>query len=235
MKPWMSGILFCITSLPWLAYAEQTIYSQKTEGIFQSYRKLEPSGCTTQLALIPKWSMIRISYLGACVKPEESTTEIVQSLHDIVANFQLTDSIKTMRQMEVDITWKVSHWPLLQLLNNDPDWPNNASSYFARKSGDPKIKKYIELMRSKLLAADVYGPFLSFMTAQGCSTTLKPYYADPLYPGKDSISKQQLIKWGVYTSEQAHKTVYPNIIGFVGFKFSCTTHPAPTTSPAPHE
>lgn len=200
-------------------------YSVRSVGGVVYYSKLEQSGCTTSLNFRKGGSAINLAY-GECniEKGElETVKQIAGSFANIVDDNKLGSIFRERKYLTLNISWKISHWPLINAVNVSESWPTNLSAEYKDGSlnGDEFRVKYKGLLQKEILKETVYLPFVDSVKKMGCSISLSDDFADPLFlPGK-SLTKSKLIKWGVYRSDEVNKVMYPFIKGSVKFDFLC--------------
>ncbi len=213
---------------PQIILSNQTIYSYKLIGDTKYYSKLEPSGCYTKIILSQNRDMVGLLYGDKCNTGHlelENVRIVADSLIDIIAYFKLAKVVKSKNMLFINYLWKISHWPLINTINEDDTWPKDFSLHYKKSYSELKQRdiknKFRESLQNKILESTVYFPFVDTMNKVGCNLTLAKDYADPIYFDKKYLTKKELIKWGIYTSLQAKKDIYPLIKGPVGFNMNC--------------
>ncbi|MEJ2613070.1 MAG: hypothetical protein P8179_24200 [Candidatus Thiodiazotropha sp.] len=159
----------------------------------------------------------------------ELVFDVANSFIEIVEENKLKDDLKERKILAVNYIWKIPHWPIIESINNDSAWPNNIFKTLSDEypDDDERYLKYIEILRSKILEQNVYYPFIKAMQKIGCLADVQEYYADPIFMGgKFVIKKEDLIEWGVYTTEQAKKEIYPYFKSSITFLIDCQSIPA---------
>lgn len=203
-----------------------SMYGKKNDREMTYYFKREISGCVTELRLNENWSSIDLIYGDMCDVASDkldSVADIAASFESIVRHFSLGDIVKSKETLTIDIGWKVSHWPLIKHINENKAWPGDIFHSLRLEYPDKKTrhKKYKNVLRNEIMQKKVYFPFVVSMQQLGCQLSPSEYYADPIYMDSVYLSKEDLIEWGVFTSSQAKKNVYPDIKGPIIFDMVC--------------
>jgi hypothetical protein len=202
------------------------IFNRMVDGITQRYAKVEPSGCSTTLKSRADSFVIDLTYDGACEgidDKRESVAEVARSFAQIVSVNGLGDAIRSKKMLSINYVWRVSHWPLIDFVNRDRGWPTNIFKSLRAEYPDREIRysKYKNILRSRILQQEVYYPITTSLRGIGCRVELSQDYADPIFLDKKNITGGKLVEWGLYTSEQVNKDVYPLIKGPIFFTIDC--------------
>ncbi len=206
---------------------QEEVFLHSSKGKIDSYTKKEKSGCITRLSLSPSSISINLTYGGVC-QPDstqlETTQEILNSFGELVHYFNLKTNIRSKDYFTINLHWKVSHWPLIKFINEDETWPSNISKFLMSNYENKKERytAYKDILKSKVLASQVYLPVIDSMKQLGCVTELSEYFADPIFPiDKENITREQVIKWGIFRVQAANKEIYPSIKGAIEFNVKC--------------
>ncbi len=203
---------------------KNSVFEKDEEESLAYYHKLEPSGCYTRLLWYKNANRISISHDRQCEiesEKRESVREISNSVYEIMKYFDLGEKIKTIKEVAINIGWNVNNEPLLQYINNNEEWPDNIFEYsrnMATKEEDC-LAVYTNFVRNEIIKSNIYNPFIEVMRKFDCIMTLKDNFVDGLLfdRGKRNLTKENLIKNGVFKEEEARKDVYPQLKGAIEF------------------
>lgn len=200
-------------------------YSSYSNNGMTSYLKSEGSGCVSRLEFRNHSSSVTLLYSGCDTGKDnlESADEIANSFLDIINYYNLEDVFKERKYLTINISWKISHWPIINAINTSDSWPKNIFDELYLSSTDENEIRimYGELLKKEILRESVYLPFVISVEKFGCNMAISDDFADPLIIHGKKIMKDNLIKWGVFDHEEAKKDVYPLIKGPIEFSYSC--------------
>ncbi len=189
------------------------------------YEKYEPSGCNTTVILDKDADYFFVNHGIRCKterKKRESLNEIADSVYDIFIYFNIINIVKSKKSIYVNIGWATNHEPLLLFINEDDQWPDNIYIYSVVNSGEEKrYDFYKDTVRKEILKSKIFSPLSATMKKINCRMQLKKDYVDGLFFNKNNLTKDMLIKLGVFRKEEAKKDEYPVLKGAIEFDLSC--------------
>ena len=200
-------------------------YGTYSSGGTTHYSKMELSGCVTSVSLRDSSLLVNLTYGNCDIEKDrlESVGQISDSFVNIIRHYKLATVLSGKKNLAINVSWKVSHWPLINAVNASDSWPNNI---FDQASSDSLAneefrERYKGLLKKEILNESAYFPFVGAAEKLGCSIALSDNFADPLFVKGKGLTKSMLVKWGVYSSDEATKQVYPLIKGSIEFDIVC--------------
>jgi len=205
---------------------QRHLFQSVDDGIGTEYEKHEASGCTTRLYLRPDWLTFFMSHDIRCkadLEKRENVSEIAGSISEIMAHFDLVDEIRSKSEVHIVTGWLTHHEPLIRFINDDETWPINIYTYLEKRH-EKKIDKLHALrdrIRQGIAESEIYDPFAAAMQKIGCDMILKERFYDGLFFNRNNITKDTLIRRGVFSRGEAKKDEYPVLKGGIRFDLKC--------------
>ena len=188
------------------------------------YRKLEPSGCSSEVTFRNNSSTVSFSYGDYfCRKAAdyklETIPEIGKSISEIISHFQLEDEIRTKKHLYLGVG--IEH--LIRYMNNDESWPKDIYAYADSKYSDEYEKVYFiyEVVGEEILKSKIYDPFISILNKMGCKIVLPKVFADGVCCKKYSLTKKDLMNSGFLKNDGINKERYPGFKSTLTFDLTC--------------
>ncbi len=187
------------------------------------YVKYEPLSCASRLVISTGDSLYLLyggsEYCDPNADRENITpvSRFAGLVREMVNHFGLQEEVRSKSRVYISYIWEIEHWPLLQAVNEDEDWPKNIMYSLEKMyaNEDERDAKYREMVSRKILSENVYLPVARVFEELGCEVEVSPF-SDVI-----NFSKERLVKYGVFSESEARKDFYPFSIDPVRLRMVC--------------
>lgn len=142
---------------------------------------------------------------------------IISSLKELFRKYHLKNKLFNMAGVSINLSWKVSNWPLTLYANESDKWPKEITPEIS----DIKNESLRYLFEQTILDVQVYGLFVDFFRANGCILTLNKYFSDPMNYTQMYLTNTELLKMNFFGDELVKKREYPYIQSPIIFDLKC--------------
>jgi hypothetical protein len=199
-------------------------FQRINKGYTIDYRKLESSGCFTEISFHNNSSGVGFSYGDYFCRKNpkeriETISEIAESISEIITYYQLEKEIRARKCLYISF----GDEDLIQYINNDESWPKDIYAYV-----DGKFKNYedksnfiYEIAREVIIKSKIYDPFMSILSKMGCRMILSKIFVEGISNKNIALTKKHLLKSGILTNDAINKEKYPSFKGPITFDLTC--------------